>query len=299
MRVVLFQAPKGYEMAIAPLLIAGAARHGDTVEIKPTSEYRGPEGDCSIIVGITKREILHDHVAAGHPLAYVDKGFWRTRAAFEGANLPGWWRMCANATHPTGYLMDIKATDDRFRASGVQLQPRRRGGSYVLIAGSSEKFHAAHDLPHPTDWARDILKQIRRHTDELVIYRPKQSWRAAEPIAGAVFDHGQKTPFGSVLQGARVVVTYGSIASVDSVVAGIPCITIGNAPARPVCSTDIADIMDPKWPKDRLRRRWAANLSHCHWTPEEIRNGNAWAGFKEQLKLAQNGVSDAPVAQAV
>lgn len=291
MHVILWCAEKGYELALAPILVAGAAVHGDTIEVRSTADYHGPAGDCGIIIGITKREILQDHVETGHPLAYIDKGFWRTRADFNGANLPGWWRICVNATHPTDYMMNLGASRDRFRAARVKLQPRRNDGSYVLIAGSSEKFHLAHDLPHPTEWARDMLGQIRRHTGELVIYRPKQSWRAAEPIKGAIFDHGQKTPFGSVLTGARVVITYGSIASVDAVVAGVPCITIGNAPARPICSTDIAEIMEPAWPKEGDRRQWAWNLSHCHYTPDEIRNGEAWGGFRDQLRLVQREAS--------
>lgn len=283
MRLILWQAAKGYEAILGPAVVRGAALNGITVETRSLDDYRGPEADGGIIFGVVKREVLWDHQRAGHPIIYIDKGFSRSRTIWQGNNVPGWWRVCINASHPTAYMMDHPYPIDRMKRAGMKLQRRRKGGETIVIAGSSEKFHLAHGLPHPTEWAKGVLAEIRRHTDAPVIYRPKQSWRGAEAIEGAIFDHGAKTPFGSVLEQARCVITHGSGAGVDAIMAGVPCITLGDGPARPVSGHQIETINDPWWPDIAIRRQWAANLAYFNWRPDELENGVACQALTEQM----------------
>lgn len=280
MKVALWVSDKGYERTVGPLIQAGAARHGDEIGFRPFADYAGPEADAGLIFGVVKREILWDHNRAGHPLIYVDKGYLRARALWRGDSLPAWWRVCINDTHPTAYLMKRGRLDDRLAASGAVLHPRR-AGRRIVIAGSSQKFHHTCGLPHPTEWATAALAEIRRHTDAPVVYRPKPSWKDAEPIEGATFDHGAKTPF--PVDDVGCVITYGSIASVDAIVAGVPVIVLGNAAARPIASTEISAVADPYWASDADRRQWMANLMYANWSPRELWDGTAWGVIKEQL----------------
>ena len=282
MKFTFWQAPKGYETALGPSLIAGAEANGDEVIIRPIEEYRLPASGGSIILGVVKREILWEHQVAGIPCAYIDKGYHRARADWQGANLPAWWRLCWNATHPTAYLMDTVRPADRWTYQGVRLQDRRRGDR-ILLLGSSAKFHETERLPHPTAWAQGVVDTVRHITPCEIVYRPKPSWKGAEAVAGATFDHGGKSQVADALARAWCSITYGSIAAVDSIIAGVPCIVIGNAVARPISGTSLTQVLDPYWPAATRREQWAANLAYCHFTPAEIAAGTAWSILKEQL----------------
>lgn len=285
MKFTFWTAPKGYEMALGPALITGAAACGDEVVMRPLEEYQLPATGGSIILGVVKREILWEHQAAGIACAYVDKGYHRARAPWRGENLPAWWRLCWNATHPTAYLMDTPRAADRWEKLGVQLQERRRGDRIVLL-GSSAKFHETERLSHPTAWAQGVVNIVRHITPCEIVYRPKPSWRDAEPVEGAAFDHGGKAPVADALARAWCSITYGSISAVDSIVAGVPCIVMGNAVARPIAGTSLSQVLDPYWPAANRREQWAANLAYCHFTPAEIASGLAWSILKEQMRHA-------------
>jgi hypothetical protein len=265
--------------------MSGAEACGDEVVMRPLSEYRLPTSGGSIIVGVVKREVLWEHQAFGIPCIYTDKGFHRTRAPWRGKNLPGWWRMCWNATHPTAYLMDVARPADRWAKLGVALAPRRRGRK-VVILGSSAKFHETERLPHPTQWTQSVAETISHLSPMDILYRPKPSWSDAEPVPGTTFDHGGKSLVATALADAWCSVTYGSIAAVDSIIAGVPCIVLGNAVARPICSTALSAVLDPLWESDAKREQWAANLAYCNFSPDEIASGIAWKILKEQMRHA-------------
>lgn len=285
MHLILWTAEKGYEPLMGPAVIAGAAKHGDTVEMKPLSEYEHPIADGGIGFGIVKRELLWDHQRAGKPYLYIDKGYKRMRTRYHGDNPPGWWRIVVNDTHPTSYFQKVKRPHDRSAMLGMKMWERRRGDS-ILIAGSSAKFHMAHNLPHPTEWAQKVVNDLRAVSDRPIIYRPKPSWSSAEPVEGAEFDWNaeKRTDFIVALNRAWCVVTYGSIASVDAVASGVACIVLGHAVARPISSTRLDEVESPAWLDQQTRDQWAADLAYCCWTPWEIEAGIAWATVKEQMR---------------
>lgn len=283
----MWVAPKGYEKALGPAIAAGMAVHGDEIVMKPTEEYHGPEGDGGIIMGVVKREILWDHREKGVPLLYYDKGYIRDRAPWGDRSLPAWWRMCWNGTHPTDYLMAIPRPADRWEALKVPLAERQwNEKGHILILGSSAKFHHTERLDHPTQWTRALVKALAHHTGRLLVYRPKPSWAAAEAVDGADFDHGQKTPVDGALKGAWCSITYGSIACVDSVLAGIPCVVLGNGVARDISSNFVKNVLIPHWASRAEREQWAANLAYSNFCPAEIQSGAAWKILKEQLPHA-------------
>lgn len=282
-RLIFWFAEKGYELRLGPALIAGAARHGDIIEMRPLAEFTEPAAGGGLICGVVKREILWAHQRADVPLLYMDKGYYRDRAPFKDMSLPKWWRLCWNDTHPTQYLMNVKRPPDRWELLDSRLQERNPAGRDIVILGSSAKFHHTCGLPHPTEWARDLVRQIRTYSNRQIVYRPKPSWADAEPVDGTVFDHGKKTRIEDALARAYCSITYGSIACVDSIMAGVPAIVLGNGVAGPVAEPRIPFIPQPRWVSHEERVQWISNLCYCHWRPQEIEDGSAWAIVKEQL----------------
>ena len=289
MRLTFWKADKGYENVLAPLIVAGAAAHGDEIVVRPLEEYRQPEGDGGIICGVVKREVLWDHQAKKFPLLYMDKGYHRERRNFKGHNIPAWWRLCWQADHPTAYLMSKDRSPDRWDMLKLSLDDRYRTApesGHLVLLGSSAKFHETMHLPNPTSWAEVVVGQMHEHSWRKIIYRPKPSWSDAVMIRGATFEHGGKVPVQRTLTGAFASVTYGSIACVDSILAGVPCIVLGNGVARPICSTDIVHVKDPYWAPIAVREKWVSNLCYSHFTPAEIEAGFAWKTLKGQMSYA-------------
>lgn len=286
MRLIYWHADKNYERTLAPVLVEGAAAAGIELVVKPTEDYRGPEADGSLIFGITKREILWDHQQEQVPLLYLDKGYCRDRQPFMDRSVPAWWRMCWQAVHPTAYLEAIKRPPDRWERMGMALQERWEHPGNIVILGSSEKFHITMGLEDPTTWARLVRDSIRRFCGNPIIYRPKPSWKYATPIEGMVFDWGHKSDVRETLRGAWCAVTYGSIACVDAICAGVPVIVLGNGVAAPVAGKFINEVAHPVWYPRAYREQWAANLAYCNFTPAEIGDGTAFNILKEQKTYA-------------
>lgn len=287
MHLIYWHAEKNYEKALEGVLVEGAAAAGITITVKPTAEYNGPEADGSLIFGITKREILWQHLEERVPLLYLDKGYARSRIDFNGQSVPAWWRMCWQSVHPTHYLMDVPRPPDRWKRMGLQLSERALNSrGPIVILGSSGKFHLTVGLDDPTTWAKLIRDGIRQSSDNEIIYRPKPSWKYAEPVDGTTFDWGTKSDVRDTLRGAYCAVTWGSIACVDAICAGIPCIVQGNAVAAPVSSPYIRDVWNPIWMPRAQREQWAANLAYCNFTPAEIGDGTAFKILKEQAAHA-------------
>lgn len=234
--------------------------------------------------------MIADHKQRGALLLYMDKGYKRSRDpdALPTEKISEWWRIVVNDVHPTAYFQKVPRAYDRAKVAGLKLHGRQSGGSHIMIAGSSAKFHLAAGLPPPAEWVAGVIAGIRERTDRPIIYRPKPSYHDAVPVEGAEFDWGNKTQLRDILKRCAVMVTHGSIASVDSICAGVPAIILGNAVAKPISSTSLEEIQMPKWASDEDRRQWASDLAYCQWRVEEFMSGLAWRVIREQIEIERS-----------
>lgn len=79
------------------------------------------------------------------------------------------------------------------------------------------------------------------------------------------------------LAGAAFTVSWNSNSSVDSVLAGVPSVTLDEgAMAWDVTSHDLNEpVTMPS------RTEWAAQLAWCQWQPSELTDGTAWKAVRE------------------
>lgn len=272
---------KEHERQIAEALRDGVATEGHQLEIRHLGgKVRVVDCDAVCLFGVKGgRKIFDAYWAAGIPTIYFDKGYIRQRTSVSDH-----WRVAINAHHPTRYLMEQRRPGDRYEALGVELSPWRERGDAVVIAGSSAKYHEFAGLPEPTRYAQKIVKQIRaRSPDRPIIYRPKPSWNDAVPIEGTIFSKG-KDKIGAVLEDAHALVTHGSNACWEAVAAGVPCIILGDAVAKPLSSTRIADLENPWLASYEARYQWFSNLAYCQWSNGELRSGEAWSHILPLIK---------------
>lgn len=271
MRVRFFASDKPREQNLARAVVAGLPK-GWSGDIVPAQTPVSDAYDIACVFGVKMREHFAATQANGQTVLYFDKGYTRGGG-------PKFYRVAVNAHQPTAYLMREAMPHDRMQALHLVFGNHR--GDSILIAGASEKYHAFMGLPDPTTWARQVIQRIRMVTDRPVIYRPKPSWRNARPIAGVEYSKGRT--IGADMQRARVLVTHGSNAGWDAVLAGVPCIALGASVAAPISTGTIGQVESLSPPQDADRRQWAANVAYCQWCTHEFQDGSAWRVLKRQI----------------
>lgn len=280
MRVAFFASEKEREQSLAEAFAQGCAAHGDKCSILDPSLAPAWGCDVAVMVGVKSLACWQINRASGLQTIMIDKGYVRHRV--RRSRTWEYWRVAVNAHQPTGYLMEQKCPPERWNGLGIALQQWRAAGRHILFAGSSAKYHAFHGLPHPTEYARRIVNELRRVTRREIVYRPKPSWRDAEPIPGTRFSDGDATISGDLAE-AFALVTHGSNSCFEAIVAGVPCLILGNAVARPISATEVSQIENPVRCAEKTRLRWASALAYQQWTMEEFASGDAWDHLRKAL----------------
>jgi len=259
----------------------GLAAHGDegVIETRDFTHQAVEFGEVAAFVGIKSDKIYRASRAAGAHTILFDKGYERWG---RKGGMYKYWRVAIDGHHPTKALMDIKRPHDRLRAQKFKIKPWREDGKYILLAGSSAKYHRFYDLPEPTEWAQRVAKELWVHTGREVLYRPKKSWKDAVHINGTVWGRS-RSRIEEQLEYAWALVTYGSNSCYEAILQGVPCITLGDAVARPISSTSLSEIEDPYLATMDERQQWLANLMYQQWTLVEYGSGQAWAALKPQI----------------
>lgn len=282
MHVVFLSSDKARERILSEAFVAGVKAHGDTYEVHrlQPEPVTYEQADAVCMVGVKSKELFRGHVRAGVHVVMLDKGY--SRHAVSGA-VRAWeyWRVAVDAHHPTHYLDRIARPSDRFERLKLDVKPWRKKGEHVVFAGSSAKYHSFYDLPDPTRYAYKMLRRLSGQTSRRLVYRPKPSWKDAEPIAGS--DYSEGGSIADVLEGAHALVTHGSNACFEAVISGVPCIITGDAVAKNISSHDCEDIENLRLATDEERMQWLSNLSYCQWTMREMLSGEAWQYIRPEI----------------
>lgn len=285
LRVTFWHSDKPRERILSDAFCQGVSLAGDFCEqrsLQPQIEV----ADCDVacMVGVKSAELWQAHVRAGRHAIMFDKGY--TRHARPGAvKIWEYWRVAVDGHQPTRFVAANmgKFTDERAFPLQLPLQGWRAKGTKILIAGSSEKYHQFHKLSHPTRWTEKVVEEIRQHdTWREIVYRPKPSWREATPIDGATFSTGEVS-IEEALRDCWAVVTHGSNACFESVICGIPVIVLGDAIAKPISSTQLAELPDPKLASFKDRHDWLNAIAYTQWTEQEFASGDAWKIIRGQI----------------
>lgn len=282
MRVVFCHSDKPREHLLADAFAEGVRRHGDSCEMRAlTPDHATVPAEVACMVGVKSRELYQAYYQQGTHIVYLDKGY--SRHARPGpVKVWEYWRVSLDAHHPTKFLGNPDMPADRADDLGITMQPWRKKGSHIVIAGSSEKYHAFYGLRHPTQWAQKIVKQIQGAAPGMrIIYRPKPSWKDAVPVEGTEFS--RDGDIFDVLEGAWCLVTHGSNAVFEAVCEGIPSIVLGDAVAKPISSTALEDIPNPRLATYGQRHQWLANLAYWQWTLQEFAAGKAWEFLRPKI----------------
>ena len=265
----------GRSQRIADALATGARRAGYKAILRDDGAYTAPAEQIVAFYGYQKNlpRIMAENVAADRKVVFADLGYWGRR---HGGRFKGFHKISVGGRHPGRYLMARERSSARLRRCGIVAQPWRAKGDHIILAGMSAKSAESYGF-RPEEWERKAVIELRRHTDRSIIYRPKPSWRDAQPIATTTLD--KHTPLERALAGCHAVVTHHSNVAVDALVAGVPTFCFDGVAAR-MSSQRLEQIEKPLFVKRRAE--WLVNLAWSQWNVDEMASGLMWRHLREE-----------------
>ena len=118
-------------------------------------------------------------------------------------------------------------------------------------------------------WIADTIAQIKLYTDRPIVVRDKAP--RPQRITRTIFED---------LNNCHAMVTYQSIAAIESVLYGVPAFTLAPTAADPVCDKDISLIENPTLQDMDKIYKWACHLAYGQFHIDELKNGNAYRILK-------------------
>jgi hypothetical protein len=162
----------------------------------------------------------------------------------------------------------IDRPDDRWKRLNYPIESRKQG-KHILLVTPSEKPCKFYDIDKD-NWVKETITSIKQYTDRPIVVRDKASRQ--QRITNTIFDD---------LNNCHALVTYQSIAAVESVLYGVPAFTLAPTAADPVCDKDLSRIEDPTLQdKDKIYK-WACHLAYGQFHIDEFKNGYAYQLLKD------------------
>jgi len=221
--------------------------------------------DPIILRGILKHKIMKRCWEDGRTFYYVDTGYFGNEKT--SANPNGWkyWHRIVKNDLQHGEI--VPRPDDRFKLFNKQFSPWKKDGRKILIAKPDEKpckFYGI-DLEK---WTEDTINTIKKYTDRPVVVReraPKRIDRIATDTLQSALDND-----------VFALVTFNSVAAVESIFHGIPAFTLAPAnAASPVSLQDLSKINEPYYPDRDKLYAWGCHLSYGQFHVGELKSGTA------------------------
>jgi hypothetical protein len=239
---------------------------GCKVEPVSTDDFVYNESTDPIVLrGILKHKIMKRCWQDGRTFYYIDTGYFGNERTLSNPN--GWKYFHRIVKNDLQHGEIIPRPDDRFKQFNKKFTPWRKAGRKILVAAPDEKPCKFYGVDKE-EWVQQTVETIKKYTDRPVEVReraPKRIDRIATDTLQQALD---KDVF--------ALVTYNSVAAVESVFCGIPAFTMAPAnAASPVCLQDLSKINEPYYvDKDKLYA-WACHLAYGQFHVNELRTGKA------------------------
>jgi len=159
--------------------------------------------------------------------------------------------------------------DDRLSRLGWR-PCKFKKGSYVLICPPSAKVMKFYGKD-VDEWMKYVLKELPKHTDRELKVRLKPS-RRERVSTNSIYD---------ALDDAHCIVTFNSIAATEALLYGKPAIALAPNAAQALCNKNLHEVEALNYPSLDEVHAFAAHLSYCQFTPNELRSGYAWKILNE------------------
>jgi hypothetical protein len=227
--------------------------------------------DEIILRGILKKKWIHQCWEDNRIFYYIDTGYFGNERTTNNPN--GWKYWHRIVKNNLQHSEIIPRPDDRFVQFNKKFTPWKKDGRKILIAAPDDKPCRFYGI-EKDQWVRQTVEEIKKYTDRPVEVRERAPKRLDRIVTDTLQQALDKDVF--------ALVTYNSVAAIESIFHGIPAFTLAPAnAASPVCLQDLSKINEPYYPdKDKLYA-WGSHLAYGQFHTNELRSGAALKLLKE------------------
>jgi hypothetical protein len=218
-------------------------------------------GKDILIRSLAKRKLIWECLEKQQTFYYMDSGYVGNYKS--EINPYGWKLYHRIVKNGLQHNEIIERPNDRWERLKTKIHSRKKGGNHILLVTPSEKpckFYGI-DLEQ---WKQETINQIKMYTDRPIVIREKQPR----------FQRLRKTIYDD-LDNAHALVTYNSIAAIESVLYGIPAFTLAPTAADPVANKNLWDLEKPQHLDKDYIYSWACHLAYGQFHIDEFKNGTA------------------------
>ena len=225
-----------------------------------------PDIEPILIRSMGKRKLIHNYWENNKLFYYMDSGYvgnYKSRSNPYGWKL--WHRIVKNDVQ---HNKIIDRPDDRWKRLDYPIENRKQG-NHILLVTPSEKPCKFYNIDKD-NWVKETVSNIKKHTDRPIVVRDKAPRQ--QRITRTIFED---------LHDCHALVTYQSIAAVESVLYGVPAFTLAPTAADPVCDKDISLIEQPTIQDEDKIYKWACHLAYGQFHIDEFKSGYAYQLLKD------------------
>lgn len=208
------------------------------------------------------------------------------------------WRCGINGITGDAYHGPINNPNDRFKQSGLQIQPwcDTKIGNIIICGQHDDSAQwTTHNDWSVAQWIYNTIDSWRAYDQEsTILIRPhprnRFDWNALgspDRLGNIKLTYPNKIQgtyddfdFDKALQTAKLVINYNSNPAIEAVLAGVPIMTHPSSRcwpvAQPIQYTDVIQKPD--------RQQWANDLCYQEWTESEIRLGEPFRRIRPKLE---------------
>lgn len=220
-----------------------------------------PERESILIRSMGKRKLIKQCWQNNKTFYYMDSGYlgnYKSKSNPYGWKL--WHRIVKNDVQHNEI---IDRPDDRWKRLDYPIEKHKQG-KHILLVTPSEKPCKFYGI-NRDDWVSSTVQEIKKYTDRPIVIRDKAP--RTQRIVKTIFDD---------LKDAHALVTYQSIAAIESVLHGVSAFTTAPTAADPVCDKDLSLIESPTVQDEDKIYKWACHLAYGQYHIDEFKNGTAF-----------------------
>lgn len=218
-----------------------------------------------ILRGILKHKIMKRCWEDLRTFYYVDTGYFGNERTSTNPNGWKYWHRIVKNNLQHGDI--IPRPDDRFRKFNKKFNAWKKTGRKILIAAPDEKPCKFYGTTQEK-WISETIESLKKYTDRPVEVRHRSAKRIDRISTDTLQQALDKDVF--------ALVTFNSVAAVESIFYGIPAFTLApcNA-ASPVSLQDLSRINEPYYPDSDKLYAWGCHLAYGQFHVNELKNGSA------------------------
>ena len=230
--------------------------------------YKDDPGTDDILVrSIAKKQLIKECWNTGRTFFYMDSGYvgnYISSINPRGDKL--FHRIVKNNLQHTSI---VERPDNRWKKLNYNIE-KRKSGNHILLVTPSEKPCKFYNI-NLDAWIDKTVKEIKKYTDRPVVIRNKAPRQTR--IEKTIFDD---------LNGAHALVTFNSIAAIESVLYGVPAFTLAPTAADTVCDKELSLLETPTVQDEQKIHKWAHHLAYGQFHINEFKDGSAYKLLYEE-----------------